>query len=107
MESPRRGPTRVASHWRFRLRDEMGELWEPFVAYALDRARAPSGKVASRLMREIGLPPISPDDLAHLTVPATRSACTTCSGSVPSRRSSTLLDASRLTIALGSHIVTS
>jgi pimeloyl-ACP methyl ester carboxylesterase len=54
-----------------RLRDEMGELWEPFVAYSLDRARAPSGKIAGRLLREVGLPPIAPDDLARLTVPTT------------------------------------
>jgi pimeloyl-ACP methyl ester carboxylesterase len=52
-----------------RLRDEMGELWEPFVAYNIDRARAPTGKVAGRLFREIGLPPIAPDELARLTVP--------------------------------------
>ena len=51
-----------------RLRDEMGELWEPFVAYTLDRARAPMGKVAGRLFREIGLPPIPPDELARITV---------------------------------------
>ena len=54
-----------------RLRDEMGELWEPFVAYHLDRARAPTAKVASRLLREVGLPPIPPDELARLTVPVT------------------------------------
>jgi pimeloyl-ACP methyl ester carboxylesterase len=54
-----------------RLRDEMGGLWEPFVAYALDRARAPSAKVAGRLFREVGLPRIPPDELARLTVPVT------------------------------------
>jgi pimeloyl-ACP methyl ester carboxylesterase len=54
-----------------RLRNEMGELWEPFVAYTLDRARAPTGKVASRLLREVGLSPIPPDELARLMVPVT------------------------------------
>lgn len=54
-----------------RLRDELGELWEPFVAYNLDRARAPSGKVAARLMREVGLPKIPSDALARLTIPVT------------------------------------
>ncbi|HUF28313.1 MAG TPA: hypothetical protein VMM18_15150, partial [Gemmatimonadaceae bacterium] len=54
-----------------RLRSEMGELWEPFVAYNLDRTRAPTSKVASRLLREVGLPPISPNNLARLTVPVT------------------------------------
>ena len=49
----------------------MGELWEPFVAYTLYRARAPSGKVAGRLMRLVGLSPIRPDELARLTVPTT------------------------------------
>ena len=54
-----------------RLRDEMGELWEPFVAYNLDRAKAPTAKAAGRLFREIGLPRISPDALARIGVPTT------------------------------------
>lgn len=54
-----------------RLRNEFGELWEPFVAYYLDRARAPAGKVASRLLRDVGLPQIPSDALARLTVPVT------------------------------------
>jgi pimeloyl-ACP methyl ester carboxylesterase len=54
-----------------RLREEMGELWEPFVAYTLDRARAPSGKAAGRLFREVGLPQLPPDELARVTVPTT------------------------------------
>jgi pimeloyl-ACP methyl ester carboxylesterase len=52
-----------------RLRAEMGGLWEPFVAYALDTARAPSAKAAGRLFREVGLPRIPPDELARITVP--------------------------------------
>jgi pimeloyl-ACP methyl ester carboxylesterase len=54
-----------------RLRDEMGGLWKPFVAYALDRAQAPSAKVAGRLFREVGLPRIPPDELARISVPTT------------------------------------
>jgi pimeloyl-ACP methyl ester carboxylesterase len=54
-----------------RLRDELGELWEPFVAYNLERTRAPSGKVATRLMREVGLPRLPSDALRRLTIPVT------------------------------------
>lgn len=54
-----------------RLRDEMGELWQPFVAYNLDRARAPTAKAAGLLFREIGLPKLSPDALARIAVPTT------------------------------------
>lgn len=52
-----------------RLTEEMGELWDPFVAYNLDRARAPGAKAASRLMREVGLPPIPQEALSRLTTP--------------------------------------
>jgi pimeloyl-ACP methyl ester carboxylesterase len=52
-----------------KLRDEMGEHWEPYVAYNLELASSPSAKVAGRLMREFGLPRIQPDDLARITVP--------------------------------------
>jgi pimeloyl-ACP methyl ester carboxylesterase len=54
-----------------RLRDEMGEVWEPFVAYNLDRARAPTAKAAGRLFREVGLPQIPPDALARIAIPTT------------------------------------
>jgi pimeloyl-ACP methyl ester carboxylesterase len=54
------------------VRDELGERWEPFESYAVDRARAPSGKAALRLiMRELGLPVISPEDLERIAVPTT------------------------------------
>ena len=62
---------RQCSYDMDRLRDEMGGLWEPLVAYALDRARAPSAKVAGRLFRGVGLPQIPPDELARITVPVT------------------------------------
>ena len=38
------------------VRQQMGERWEPFLAYMVDRARTPSVRKANRrLMREIGL----------------------------------------------------
>lgn len=54
------------------LRKQMGELWEPFVAYNLDCARAPSSKTTlRRLMRQLGVPVIPPADLARIEVPTT------------------------------------
>jgi pimeloyl-ACP methyl ester carboxylesterase len=54
------------------LREEMGERWEPFQAYNLDRARTPSVKVASRrMMLSIGVPMIAPEELGRIDVPAT------------------------------------
>ena len=52
------------------LNRSMGELWEPFEAYNLDRARAPSVQAAlSSLMSEFGFPAIPPGDLARIAVP--------------------------------------
>jgi pimeloyl-ACP methyl ester carboxylesterase len=54
------------------LREEMGERWEPFQAYNLDRARTPSVKVASRrLMLSLGVPVIPPEELGRIYVPTT------------------------------------
>lgn len=53
------------------LREQMGERWEPFVAYNLELARAPGAKSAGRLMRKLGLPRIPADDLARIAVPTT------------------------------------
>ena len=53
------------------LRHELGPRWEPFLAYSLERARGPNAKIAGRLFREFGIPPISPDDLARIAVPTT------------------------------------
>jgi pimeloyl-ACP methyl ester carboxylesterase len=54
------------------LRQRMGERWEPFEAYNLDRARTPSVQAAlSILMEQFGVPAISPDDLARIAVPTT------------------------------------
>jgi pimeloyl-ACP methyl ester carboxylesterase len=51
------------------LRAGMGDRWDPFVAYTLDRARSPRSKTVGRLFREVGLPQIPPGDLATISVP--------------------------------------
>ncbi len=53
-----------------RLRERMGESWEPFAAYNLDRARTPSVQAALHaLMEQFGMPAISSADLARIAVP--------------------------------------
>jgi pimeloyl-ACP methyl ester carboxylesterase len=52
------------------LRQQMGELWEPFEAYNLEKARSASLQAAmSQLMQSFGLSAISPTDLARIAVP--------------------------------------
>ena len=51
------------------LREQMGPRWEPYAAYNLELARAPSAAVAGRMMREVGLPRIPPADLERITAP--------------------------------------
>jgi pimeloyl-ACP methyl ester carboxylesterase len=51
------------------LREQMGERWEPFVAYNLELARGPGAKAVGRMLRELGLPPIPPAELARIAVP--------------------------------------
>jgi pimeloyl-ACP methyl ester carboxylesterase len=54
------------------LRDRMGERWQPFEAYNLDRARAPSVQAAvAALMEHFGVPAISTSALARIAVPTT------------------------------------
>jgi pimeloyl-ACP methyl ester carboxylesterase len=53
------------------LREQMGERWEPFVAYNLSGARGPEGKIVGRMMRELGIPRIPVEDLARIAVPTT------------------------------------
>jgi pimeloyl-ACP methyl ester carboxylesterase len=53
------------------LREQMGDRWEPFVAYNLELARGPGAKAAGRLMRQLGVPRIPPGDLARIAVPTT------------------------------------
>ena len=54
------------------LRQRMGERWEPFEAYNLERARTPSVQAAlATLMEQLGIPAIPPADLARIAVPTT------------------------------------
>ena len=53
------------------LREQMGERWEPFVAYNLELARGPGAKVVGRMLRELGLPRIPPAELARIAIPTT------------------------------------
>jgi pimeloyl-ACP methyl ester carboxylesterase len=53
------------------LREQMGERWEPFVAYNLKLAQGPGAKAVGRMFRELGLPRIPPGSLARIGVPTT------------------------------------
>jgi pimeloyl-ACP methyl ester carboxylesterase len=54
------------------LRRRMGESWEPFKAYNVDRARTPSVTSAlGALMEEFGVAAIPPAELARIAVPTT------------------------------------
>jgi pimeloyl-ACP methyl ester carboxylesterase len=54
------------------VRAGMGERWEPYEAYTLDRARSPSGKAALRvLMRDLAVPAIPQAELERIAVPTT------------------------------------
>jgi pimeloyl-ACP methyl ester carboxylesterase len=53
-----------------RVRALMGDRWEASQAYSLDRARTPSVRAANRrMLRDLGIPQISPEDLARIAVP--------------------------------------
>lgn len=55
-----------------RLRQRMGNRWESFEAYNLDRARTPSVQAAvSSLMEQFAMPAIPPGQLAGIGVPTT------------------------------------
>jgi pimeloyl-ACP methyl ester carboxylesterase len=52
------------------LRERMGECWDPFAAYALDRAQTPAVRSAIHsLMDEVGVSPIPPEELERISVP--------------------------------------
>jgi pimeloyl-ACP methyl ester carboxylesterase len=52
------------------VRQQMGDQWDSFAAYNLDRARKPNAKAALRtLMGQLGVPPIPSADLARISVP--------------------------------------
>jgi pimeloyl-ACP methyl ester carboxylesterase len=55
-----------------RARARMGARWPPFRAYSLELSRTPSIQQANRrLLRELGLPRVPPEDLARIAVPTT------------------------------------
>ncbi len=53
------------------LRERMGERWEAFVTYNLELATGPQGKAAGRMLKELGLPRIPPEELEKIAVPTT------------------------------------
>jgi pimeloyl-ACP methyl ester carboxylesterase len=55
-----------------RVQQRMGESWEPFLAYLVDRSRTPSVHQANRrLRREIGLQQLPPAVIAQIKTSAT------------------------------------
>jgi pimeloyl-ACP methyl ester carboxylesterase len=52
-----------------RLRDEMGDRWQPFVSYNLEGARGPNSKAVGRLLRTVGLPRIPAGQLSLISEP--------------------------------------
>lgn len=55
-----------------RVRRRMGERWAPFRAYSLELSRTPSVQRANRrLLRELGLRQVPPEDLARIDLPVT------------------------------------
>jgi pimeloyl-ACP methyl ester carboxylesterase len=54
------------------LRDRIGERWQPFEAYNIERARNPGVQAAvAALMQELALPAIAPATLERIRVPTT------------------------------------
>jgi len=53
------------------LREQLGDRWDPFVAYNLELARAPEAKAGGRMMRRVGIPRIPPHELERIAVPTT------------------------------------
>lgn len=52
------------------LREEMGDRWEPFLAYNLELADDPENRAAlGALMRNVGVPRIPPEELERIDVP--------------------------------------
>jgi len=54
------------------VRQGIGELWEPYAEYTLERARSADAKAALRvMMRELAVPAIAADYLERIGVPTT------------------------------------
>lgn len=53
------------------LRQRMGQRWQPFAAYNLDRIRTPHVQAALQTLLQLFESPIAPDDLVRIAVPVT------------------------------------
>ena len=53
------------------LRQRMGQRWQPFATYNLDRIRTPHVQAALHTLMELFESPIAPDDLARIAAPVT------------------------------------
>ena len=53
------------------LRQRMGQRWQPFAAYNLDRIRTPHVQAALQALLQLFESPIAPDELARIAVPVT------------------------------------
>jgi pimeloyl-ACP methyl ester carboxylesterase len=62
---------RQCSHDLDRLREELGDLWQPYAEYSISSPSGPAGMATGQLMQNVGVPPIPPDDQARITVPTT------------------------------------
>lgn len=61
----------LCSHDLDRLREELGDLWQPYAEYSISSPRGPAGMAAGQLMQTVGVPPLSPDELLQIAVPVT------------------------------------
>ena len=52
-----------------RLTERMGERWQPFAAYNLEKARSPATQAAVRELMQSFAVPVAPEELARITVP--------------------------------------
>ncbi|HSL81483.1 MAG TPA: alpha/beta hydrolase, partial [Thermoanaerobaculia bacterium] len=53
------------------LREGMGKDWNAFESYNLELATGPRGKAAGRMLKELGLPRLAPEELEQIRVPTT------------------------------------
>ncbi len=64
------GLWRYCAHDVDRVRAELGERWETFIGYSLERVRSPEGNQALHMVMEhFGLPMMPPSDLKRIEIP--------------------------------------
>jgi len=68
--------TTFAGLWRYcahdanRVRSELGEQWQTFISYSLERVRSPEGNSALHtIMEQFGLPAMPPSELKRIEIP--------------------------------------